>query len=119
MLVQTELGGPVLLLELLQKDDFYVRFPTVQLLTRLLERNPEATISQILDDPNAVMSLVEVLDDPRESVRNEGLLLLKVLPSASHVRSRQFGCHSAGAPCNIPRPPPPHPPAPQVIREPP
>eukprot|EP00668_Euglena_longa_P032354 GGOE01041669.1.p1 GENE.GGOE01041669.1~~GGOE01041669.1.p1 ORF type:complete len:835 (-),score=288.33 GGOE01041669.1:95-2599(-) len=79
LLVQDGLRGPVVLLELLKKDDFYVRFPTVQLLTKLLQHNAPAAIAQILTDPNAIMALVSVLDDPRESVRNEGLLLLKAL----------------------------------------
>eukprot|EP00669_Euglena_mutabilis_P003060 TRINITY_DN1398_c0_g1_i1.p1 TRINITY_DN1398_c0_g1~~TRINITY_DN1398_c0_g1_i1.p1 ORF type:complete len:827 (-),score=148.02 TRINITY_DN1398_c0_g1_i1:23-2503(-) len=79
ILVQPAPKGALVLLGLLQQDDFYVRYPTVQLLTKLLQHRPEAAIQQILTDPNAVTSLVSVLDDPRESVRNEGLLLLKAL----------------------------------------
>ena len=79
--IQAEVKGPNLLLVLLRSADFYIRFPAVQLLTRLLEHNSESVIQQILTEPNGVASLVDVLDDPRESVRNEGLLLLKALVS--------------------------------------
>eukprot|EP01012_Entosiphon_sulcatum_P017572 TRINITY_DN22333_c0_g1_i2.p1 TRINITY_DN22333_c0_g1~~TRINITY_DN22333_c0_g1_i2.p1 ORF type:complete len:841 (+),score=119.78 TRINITY_DN22333_c0_g1_i2:30-2552(+) len=75
-----DVAHPVrLVLDVLRNDDFMVRYSAVQLLTRLLQHNSKAVTEQILRAPNSVASLVDILEDSRESVRNEGLLLLKAL----------------------------------------
>ncbi|RUS26681.1 hypothetical protein BC938DRAFT_484270 [Jimgerdemannia flammicorona] len=64
------------LLDILEEYDFYVRFNTVKLLTTLLASRSERLQECILIAPMGMSRLIDMLDDRREIVRNEGLLLL-------------------------------------------
>ncbi|KAF0403962.1 vesicle tethering protein [Gigaspora margarita] len=68
-----------LLLDLLQEYDFYVRFHNVQLLGTLLSIRPDRVQDCILTAPMGISRLMDLLDDRREIIRNESLLLLIAL----------------------------------------
>lgn len=72
-----------LLLGLLEIYDFYVRYHTVTLLTLLLENRPKQLQACILESPLGISRLIDLLDDTREIIRNEGLLLLISLTKAN------------------------------------
>ncbi|GAA6035143.1 hypothetical protein JCM8097_006386 [Rhodosporidiobolus ruineniae] len=64
------------LLTLLTPQHFYLRFFTLQLLGILLLNRPAQVQQYVLTSPGGVGRLVETLDDSREIIRNESLLLL-------------------------------------------
>ncbi|KAJ3219199.1 hypothetical protein HDU67_002195 [Dinochytrium kinnereticum] len=65
-----------LLLDILEEQDFYVRFHAVQLLSTLLQNLGDRLHDSILTNPLGIPRLMDLLDDRREIIRNEGLLLL-------------------------------------------
>ncbi|CAG8626774.1 9655_t:CDS:10, partial [Funneliformis mosseae] len=65
-----------LFLDILQEYDFYVRFHDIQLLRALLIVRPDHVQDCILTAPMGISRLMDLLDDQREIIRNEGLLLL-------------------------------------------
>ncbi|KAI4348210.1 hypothetical protein L6164_008961 [Bauhinia variegata] len=74
-LLSGEADSISLLLSLLEEDDFYVRYYTLQLLTALLSSSPQRLQEAILAIPRGITRLMDMLMD-REVVRNEALLLL-------------------------------------------
>ncbi|CAG8438332.1 4785_t:CDS:10 [Ambispora gerdemannii] len=68
-----------LLLDLLKQFDFYVRYHDVQLLSKLLATRPEKVQECVLTAPMGIPRLMDLLNDRREIIRNEGLLLLIAL----------------------------------------
>ncbi|KAL2335751.1 hypothetical protein Fmac_016964 [Flemingia macrophylla] len=64
-----------LLLSLLEEDDFYVRYYTLQILTALLSNSRQRLQEAILTIPRGITRLMDMLMD-REVIRNEALLLL-------------------------------------------
>ena len=62
-------------METLEEPDFYVRYEIVQLLNSLLQ-NSGSLHDSILASPRGLSRLIDLLDDKREIIRNEGLLLL-------------------------------------------
>ncbi|KAJ8422118.1 hypothetical protein Cgig2_025303 [Carnegiea gigantea] len=73
-----EVDNISLLLSLLEEDDFYVRYYTLQVLTTLLMHSPSSLQESILAIPRSVTRLMDMLMD-REVIRNEALLLLTYL----------------------------------------
>lgn len=73
----------VVLLDLLESKDFYSRLYTLQLLSHICGSRPERTQDMVFSAPLGVSRLVATLDDKREAVRNEGLLLLVALTPSS------------------------------------
>lgn len=71
------------LLELLGKEQFYVRFFSLQLFGTLLANRTEVVQKYVLKAPGGSGRLVEVLDDKREIIRNEALLLFISLLSTN------------------------------------
>ncbi|GAA6001670.1 hypothetical protein JCM10207_002257 [Rhodosporidiobolus poonsookiae] len=67
------------LLTLLTPMHFYLRFFTLQLLGILLANRPAQVQQYVLTAAGGVGRLVETLDDTREIIRNESLLLLIAL----------------------------------------
>ncbi|KAJ3195898.1 hypothetical protein HK101_010730 [Irineochytrium annulatum] len=65
-----------LLLDILEESDYYVRFNTVQLLSTLLQNLGDRLHESILTSPLGISRLMDLLDDRKEIIRNEGLLLL-------------------------------------------
>mmetsp|Transcript_16779 Transcript_16779/g.54870 ORF Transcript_16779/g.54870 Transcript_16779/m.54870 type:complete len:955 (-) Transcript_16779:69-2933(-) len=67
-----------LLLNLLEEEDFYVRYHTCQVLTALLTEHAHRLQEVILSNPFGVGRLMDMLEE-REVIRNESLLLLAAL----------------------------------------
>ncbi|KAF9377653.1 hypothetical protein CPC16_011732 [Podila verticillata] len=64
------------LLDILEEYDFYVRFHVVSLLALLVLNDTPRLQECILTSPVGMSRLMALLDDRREIIRNEGLLLL-------------------------------------------
>ncbi|SLM37502.1 intracellular protein transport protein [Lasallia pustulata] len=71
------------LLDLLDNRDFYSRLYSLQLISAISTARPERTQECVYTAPLGVSRLVSVLDDKREAVRSEGLLLLIALTPSS------------------------------------
>ncbi|KAL8760829.1 MAG: hypothetical protein Q9184_003011 [Pyrenodesmia sp. 2 TL-2023] len=71
------------LLDLLESYDFYSRLYALQLISAISTARPERTQECVATSPVGVSRLVAVLDDKREAVRSEGLLLLTSLTLSS------------------------------------
>lgn len=69
-----------LLLEiLLENDNFHIRLYTLQLLEALVSTRGEKTKDCLLNIPTAVSTLVSLLNDSHDPVRNEAILLLMAI----------------------------------------
>ncbi|CAO2819814.1 unnamed protein product [Amaranthus hypochondriacus] len=77
-LLSREVDNIALLLSLLEEDDFYVRYYTLQVLTALVTSSPSRLQESILAIPRGITRLMDMLMD-REVIRNEALLLLTYL----------------------------------------
>ncbi|RKP13963.1 p115 like vesicle tethering protein [Piptocephalis cylindrospora] len=66
----------------LEEFDFYVRFNTLQLLSTLLHHRLSPLQAAVLTSGMGCSRLVDLLDDRREAIRNESLLLLIQLTDA-------------------------------------
>ncbi|KAL7413626.1 p115 like vesicle tethering protein [Mrakia frigida] len=64
------------LLSILSVQHFYVRFYTLQLLSTLLQNRPAKVQDYVLTSPGGVRYVMECLEERREILRNEALLLL-------------------------------------------
>lgn len=71
------------LLDLLDAQDFFSRLYSLQLITAISSARPERTQECVYVAPLGVSRLVAVLEDKREAVRSEGLLLLVALTPSS------------------------------------
>ncbi|KAG0039362.1 hypothetical protein BGZ82_008584 [Podila clonocystis] len=69
-------GNVTTLLDILEEYDFYVRFHVVSLLALLVLNDTPRLQECILTSPVGMSRLMALLDDRREIIRNEGLLLL-------------------------------------------
>jgi hypothetical protein len=74
-LLSREAENITLLLSLLEEEDFYVRYYTLQILTALLMNSQNRLQEAILTTPRGITRLMDMLMD-REVIRNEALLLL-------------------------------------------
>ncbi|KAG8593322.1 hypothetical protein GDO81_000794 [Engystomops pustulosus] len=72
-----------ILLSILEEFDFHVRWPGVKLLTCLLKQQGPQVQQIILVSPMGVSRLMDLLDDSREVIRNDGLLLLQQLTKSN------------------------------------
>lgn len=76
-----------LLLDFLDTNDFYSRLYPLQLLSAILSARTERTEECIFTAPLGISRLVAVLDDKRDAVRNEALLLLTFLtPNSTELQ---------------------------------
>ena len=75
--------GIALLLNLLEDYDFQVRLPTTRLVTALLINKLSVIQEAILLNPMGISRMMDLLQDSREAIRNEGLLLLAQLTRSS------------------------------------
>ncbi len=71
------------LLALLENHDFYPRLYALQILSHVCSARPESTQESVFAAPLGVSRITAVLDDKREAVRNEALLLLVALTPTS------------------------------------
>ena len=65
-----------LLLDLLEQDDFYIKFDTIQFLKTLMNNTGTIVQECILSNPMGLSKLTDLLEESNEILRNEGLLLL-------------------------------------------
>ncbi|KAJ5161685.1 hypothetical protein N7492_007077 [Penicillium capsulatum] len=72
-----------ILLDLLETRDFYSRLYSLQLMSHISSARPERTQECIFTAPLGISRLVSVLEDVREPVRNEALVLLIALTPSS------------------------------------
>ncbi|KAL1923427.1 uncharacterized protein VTP21DRAFT_8407 [Calcarisporiella thermophila] len=72
-----------LVLDALNQEDSYVRYSCVKLLSTLLKNKSQRLQECILISPMGISRLVGLLDDRREFIRNEGLLLLIALTTTN------------------------------------
>jgi len=71
------------LLDLLESNEFYLRLYALQILSHVSSARPQRTQEAIFSAPLGVSRITAVLDDRREAVRNEALLLLIALTPTS------------------------------------
>ncbi|KAF5673067.1 USO1-like transporter [Fusarium heterosporum] len=72
-----------LLLDFLDTNDFYSRLYSLQLLAAILSARTERTEECIFTAPLGIPRLVSVLDDQRDAIRNEAIILLTYLTPTS------------------------------------
>ena len=65
-----------LLLTILTETDFHIRYNAIELLKILVKNNRRPLQDSILASPFGIPRLMDLLVDPREVIRNEGVLLL-------------------------------------------
>jgi hypothetical protein len=76
-----------ILLDLLEVEDMWIRLPSIQLLTLLLNSNAEQLEKAVLSCPAGMDKIMAVLDDRRDEIRNELLLMLLKLSCNSEVQN--------------------------------
>lgn len=75
------------LLDLLDTNEFYLRLYSLQILSHVCSARSQRTQEAILAAPLGLSRVTAVLDDRREAVRNEALLLLIALtPSSAELQ---------------------------------
>lgn len=75
------------LLDLLEANEFYLRLYSLQILSHVSSARPQRTQEAIFTAPLGVSRITSILDDKREAVRNEALLLLVALtPSSAELQ---------------------------------
>lgn len=72
-----------LVLDLLPEFDFKIRYPTIKLLHSLLANKQRECQDCILTHPMGISRMMDLLQDPREVIRNDALLLLVILTRAN------------------------------------
>lgn len=71
------------LLDLLESGEFYLRLYGLQILSHVSTLRPQRTQEAVFAAPLGVSRITGVLDDKREAVRNEALILLVALTPTS------------------------------------
>ncbi|KAH9864323.1 hypothetical protein J1614_010257 [Plenodomus biglobosus] len=79
-----------LLADLLAKPDFYSRLYSLQLIRAVALARPERTQECILAAPAGIENLVATLDDPRDAIRTESLVVLTDLARSSSELQKLF-----------------------------
>ncbi|ETN41060.1 uncharacterized protein HMPREF1541_02995 [Cyphellophora europaea CBS 101466] len=75
------------LLDLLENHELYPRLYSLQILSHVCSARPERTQEAVFAAPLGVSRVVAILDDKREMIRNEALLLLVSLtPSSTELQ---------------------------------
>lgn len=71
------------LLDLLESSEFYLRLYALQILSHVSSARPQRTQEAVFAAPLGVSRITAVLDDKRDAVRNEALMLLVALTPTS------------------------------------
>ncbi|KIJ15660.1 hypothetical protein PAXINDRAFT_11773 [Paxillus involutus ATCC 200175] len=71
------------LFTLLGDSHFYIRYATLQLLSTLLQNRRFVVQGYFLKAPNGAPSIVSVMEDKREIIRNETIIMIQLLISQS------------------------------------
>lgn len=75
------------LLDLLEHHELYPRLYSLQILGHVANTRPERTQEAVFAAPLGVSRIVAILDDKREMVRNEALLLsIKLTPTSAELQ---------------------------------
>ncbi|KAJ9615914.1 Vesicle-mediated ER to Golgi transport protein [Cladophialophora chaetospira] len=75
------------LLDLLEANEFYLRLYVLQILSHISTARPQRTQEAVFAAPLGVSRITNVLDDRREAVRNEALILLVALtPTSAEIQ---------------------------------
>ncbi|OCT47087.1 intracellular transport protein [Cladophialophora carrionii] len=75
------------LLDLLEANEFYLRLYVLQILSHVSTARPQRTQEAVFAAPLGVSRITNVLDDRREAVRNEALVLLVALtPTSAEIQ---------------------------------
>ncbi|KPI34893.1 Isoleucine--tRNA ligase, cytoplasmic [Cyphellophora attinorum] len=75
------------LLDLLENHELYPRLYSLQILGHVADARPERSQEAVFAAPLGVSRIVSILDDKREMVRNEALLLLvKLTPTSGELQ---------------------------------
>ncbi|QRW25340.1 transporter Uso1, related protein [Rhizoctonia solani] len=64
---------------LLGQTSFYIRFSSLQLLSQIVQNRAQAVQKHLIDYPDGLPAVIAILDEKREVIRNEALLLLQSL----------------------------------------
>ncbi|CAE6417937.1 hypothetical protein ACGC1H_005127 [Rhizoctonia solani] len=64
---------------LLGQTSFYIRFSSLQLLSQIVQNRAQAVQKHLIDYPDGLPAVISILDEKREVIRNEALLLLQSL----------------------------------------
>lgn len=76
-------------------DDFYLKFTSIQILMSLCNSQPFQLQSAVLNSPSGVEKVLNLLKDPREILRNEGLLFCGSLVRGSTDLQKIFAFQGA------------------------
>ncbi|KAG9189159.1 hypothetical protein G6011_06027 [Alternaria panax] len=79
-----------LLLDLLDTPDFYSRLYSLQLIRAISLARPQRTQECVLTAPGGIERLVATLDDPRDAIRNQALVVLTDLSRSSAELQKLF-----------------------------
>ncbi|KAF9235255.1 hypothetical protein BU15DRAFT_65006 [Melanogaster broomeanus] len=71
------------LFTLLGNSHFYIRYATLQFLSTLLQNRRSVVQGYFLKAPNGAPSIISVLEDKREIIRNESIVMIQLLISQS------------------------------------
>jgi intracellular protein transport protein USO1 len=75
------------LLDLLETNEFYMRLYVLQILGHISTARPQRTQEAVFAAPLGISRISNVLDDKREAVRNEALVLLVALtPTSAEIQ---------------------------------
>lgn len=72
-------NAALLILEMLHNNDFYVKFGSIELLTAMAANSRETLQMAILEAPQGVTRICDLLDDAHRHVRSNAVLLLSTL----------------------------------------
>jgi Uso1 / p115 like vesicle tethering protein, head region len=87
--------GVAALLGALELSDFYVRYPAIEVLRALIDNGKLLAIQDgILAKHQGIESLLALLGDAREAVRNEAVLLLVDLTKGNEEIQKMVGFHN-------------------------
>ena len=78
-----DVGNVELLLDMLQEREMWIRLETISLLIHLKHNRGEKLEEVLLKCPAGMQRLVEVLTDSNEKIRNDMLLLLRLLTESN------------------------------------
>lgn len=68
-----------LLLQLLDRDNFYIKFGTIELLAAMAANSRHTLQAAVLEAPQGVARICDILEDPHKHIRSNAVLLISTL----------------------------------------
>lgn len=68
-----------LLLQLLDRDNFYIKFGTIELLAAMAANSRHTLQAAVLEAPQGVARICDILEDPHRHIRSNAVLLISTL----------------------------------------